>query len=97
MLIIRLFYCVLLALSVEFAPAANTCHRAIFSLNVNRGGSNGLSHTSTVAPGGAQESDSPLKLFVRTIKDARRHLVAAAAARTISIVAMYPVDTIKVR
>jgi hypothetical protein len=35
--------------------------------------------------------------FMRTIKEARRHLVAAGVARCVSITAMYPVDTIKVR
>jgi hypothetical protein len=38
----------------------------------------------------------PLKVFIQTIKEARRHLVAAAVARSVSIFAMYPVDTIKV-
>lgn len=32
-----------------------------------------------------------------TIKEARRHLSAAAVARSISIFTMYPVDTIKTR
>jgi hypothetical protein len=35
--------------------------------------------------------------FVQIIKNARRHLVAAGVARTVSIAAMYPVDTIKAR
>jgi hypothetical protein len=39
----------------------------------------------------------PIKLFTQTIKDARRHLAAAGVARCISIFAMYPMDTIKVR
>jgi hypothetical protein len=43
------------------------------------------------------KDDGPLKLFTQTIKDARRHLAAAGIARCISIFAMYPVDTIKVR
>jgi hypothetical protein len=41
-------------------------------------------------------ADGSLQTFVRTLKDARRHLAAAAAARTTSIFAMYPVDTFKV-
>ena len=44
-----------------------------------------------------QQAGGPLTTFVRTIKDARRHLVAAAVARSTSIFAMYPVDTIKTR
>jgi hypothetical protein len=43
------------------------------------------------------KDDGPIKLFTQTIKDARRHLAAAGIARCISIFAMYPVDTIKVR
>lgn len=41
--------------------------------------------------------NGPLQLFVSTIKEARRHLSAAAVARSISIFTMYPVDTIKTR
>lgn len=41
--------------------------------------------------------DSPVQIFVKTVLDARRHLVAAAVARSTSIFAMYPVDTIKTR
>jgi hypothetical protein len=43
------------------------------------------------------KNDGPIKVFTQTIKDARRHLAAAGIARCISIFAMYPVDTIKVR
>lgn len=42
-------------------------------------------------------NDGPLRIFVKTIKEARRHLVAAAVARSVSIFSMYPVDTIKTR
>lgn len=41
--------------------------------------------------------DGPLTLFTKTVKEARRHLAAAGVARSISIFAMYPVDTIKTR
>jgi Mitochondrial carrier protein len=41
--------------------------------------------------------NGPLQLFVSTIKEARRHLAAAAVARSVSIFAMYPVDTVKTR
>ena len=49
--------------------------------------------------GGASQpaTEGPLHVFLRTIKEARRHLVAAAVARSVSIFAMYPVDTIKTR
>jgi len=43
-----------------------------------------------------KNGDGPLRIFARTIMDSRRHLAAAAAARSTSIFAMYPVDTIKV-
>lgn len=39
----------------------------------------------------------PLKAFLSTIKDAQNHLAAAAFARGTSILAMFPVDTIKTR
>ena len=38
-----------------------------------------------------------LRVFARTIVGAKNHLAAAAAARCVSIFAMYPVDTIKTR
>jgi hypothetical protein len=41
--------------------------------------------------------NGPLQLFVSTIKEARRHLAAAAVARSVSIFVMYPVDTVKTR
>lgn len=39
----------------------------------------------------------PLQHFSRTIKDARRHLTAAAVARSISIFVMFPLDSWKTR
>lgn len=42
-------------------------------------------------------NNNPLRVFVQTIQNAKRHLVAAAAARGTSIVTMYPLDTFKVR
>jgi hypothetical protein len=41
--------------------------------------------------------EGPLVLLLNTIKEARRHLAAAAVARSVSIFSMYPVDTIKTR
>lgn len=49
------------------------------------------------AAGGATRGSGSMGTFVKTIMDARRHLVAAAVARSTSIFAMYPVDTIKTR
>lgn len=43
------------------------------------------------------EAGGPLSLFISTIKEARRHLAAAAVARSVSIFVMYPVDTVKTR
>jgi hypothetical protein len=37
-----------------------------------------------------------INVFLATIREARSHLAAAAVARSVSIFAMYPVDTIKV-
>ena len=54
-----------------------------------RGGSVGLvSEAATIGP---------IKAFYSVIHNARRHLVAAGVARSVSIFGMYPVDTIKVR
>jgi solute carrier family 25 (mitochondrial S-adenosylmethionine transporter), member 26 len=39
----------------------------------------------------------PFRVFVQTIQNGRRHLIAAAIARTTSIFIMYPVDAIKTR
>jgi len=56
-----------------------------------------------VARGGAKDgamattNEGPVQVFVKTVLNARRHLVAAAVARSTSIFAMYPVDTIKVK
>jgi solute carrier family 25 S-adenosylmethionine transporter 26 len=44
-----------------------------------------------------KNGETPVQLFVRTIQEARRHLLAAAAARSSSIFIMYPIDTIKTR
>lgn len=58
-----------------------------------RGGGGGRKN---VGGGVKATGEGPLQVFARTIKDSRRHLAAAAAARSTSIFAMYPVDTIKV-
>ena len=39
----------------------------------------------------------PLQTFVNTIKDAKQHLIAAAAGRGTSILIMFPLDVIKTR
>jgi len=46
---------------------------------------------------GGAAAPGALQIFVSTIKEARRHLAAAAVARSVSIFAMFPVDTIKTR
>ena len=56
--------------------------------------------STTTATGAPKRINSPeknaLDVFVSTIRNARHHLAAAAVARSVSIFAMYPVDTIKV-
>jgi Mitochondrial carrier protein len=42
-------------------------------------------------------SSTPFQVFVQTILDARRHLTAAAVARSTSIFLMYPADVFKTR
>jgi len=44
-----------------------------------------------------EKGQGPLQMFVNTVKESRRHLVAAAAARSVSIFVMFPIDTIKTR
>lgn len=44
-----------------------------------------------------QADVGPLQIFTRTVKDARRHLTAAAVARSTSIFIMYPADALKTR
>jgi hypothetical protein len=41
-------------------------------------------------------TSSPFQTFLSTIRESRKHLAAAAVARSVSIIGMYPVDTIKV-
>jgi hypothetical protein len=47
--------------------------------------------------GGGVSVAGPIGIFVQTIREAKRHLIAAAVARSVSIFGMYPVDTIKTR
>ena len=63
------------------------------TVNVHRGGA----RSASISVSGSVEKLGPVDTFVKTIKDARRHLAAAAVARATSIFAMYPVDTIKTR
>ena len=67
--------------------------------NVVAGGGSGAATSTRTAPGSppTKDAEGPLQIFSRTILDARRHLAAAAVARTTSIFAMYPVDSFKTR
>ena len=38
-----------------------------------------------------EKKENPLEVFVNTVKESRRHLAAAAAARSVSIFSMFPV------
>ena len=40
---------------------------------------------------------SAAQAFVKTVVDSKRHLAAAAVARSLSVFTMYPVDTVKTR
>jgi hypothetical protein len=46
--------------------------------------------------GGQAPQIPPFQSFLTSIHAARKHLAAAAVARSVSIVGMYPMDTIKV-
>lgn len=52
---------------------------------------------SKAAPVVPKTPESPFETFLQTIKESRKHLVAAAVARCTSISVMFPVDTIKTR
>lgn len=66
---------------------------------IGRGGGSSTrsSKKLSVKKDNTNEKDGPFQIFLQTIKDGRRHLMAAAIARTISIFIMYPVDAIKTR
>jgi len=59
------------------------------------------SHAEITTPGSCIDARGGkqgfLSNFVSTVKEARRHLAAAAVARSVSILTMYPVDTLKTR
>mmetsp|Transcript_12434 Transcript_12434/g.36633 ORF Transcript_12434/g.36633 Transcript_12434/m.36633 type:complete len:371 (-) Transcript_12434:270-1382(-) len=61
---------------------------------VPRGGGASRKHLSLLHE---EEEVGPMEVFLRTVRDARRHLCAAAAARCVSIFGMYPMDTVKTR
>lgn len=44
-----------------------------------------------------ERSPSIINVFIENLNNAKKHLVSAAVARSISIVGMYPLDTIKTR
>lgn len=46
---------------------------------------------------GQQSNGGPLKVFIDTVKESKKHLFAAGIARCISIFTMFPCDTIKTR
>jgi hypothetical protein len=77
--------CALLAVLVAAAQAS-----ARDSLVAVHGGGR-----SALASCPSKTKQGPLQLFAGTIMEARRHLAAAAVARSTSIFAMYPVDTVK--
>mmetsp|Transcript_1231 Transcript_1231/g.2622 ORF Transcript_1231/g.2622 Transcript_1231/m.2622 type:complete len:237 (+) Transcript_1231:153-863(+) len=83
---------------LPFQPIKRTYSSAIATtamLPIRGGGAAKLSKTATYSPPGS--ANTILKSFYQTVINARSHLAAAAAARAISIFAMYPIDTIKTR
>lgn len=44
-----------------------------------------------------EQSEGPLQLFIKTIQESKKHLIAAGVARSVSIFTMFPMDTIKTR
>lgn len=79
-------------LSCLVRAEANAAARAAIPISLRiRGGKAGGNTASPTKEGG------PFQTFVDTIKESRTHLAAAAAARSVSIFGMFPVDTIKTR
>jgi hypothetical protein len=81
LLLITLFLAALISPGARGASASARCSAE----SMKRGGA--LATTQS----------TPLRSFVSSIIDARRHLAAAAVARSVSIFGMYPIDTMKVR
>ena len=92
--------CALLAViqynSSSASPSVDQCqHPALW--NLRSGSSNKKVATpahnlNQSAP--KVELFGPLQTFAKTIKDAQRHLIAAAVARGVSILSMYPVGKV---
>jgi hypothetical protein len=64
----------------------------ITTTNVKRSVANGSTVINT-----DQVVTSPIQIFLQTILNSRKHLIAAAVARSTSIFIMYPADVIKTR
>ena len=66
------------------------------SNNYEAGVTSNVSRNVNLQPG-SSATRSPMQTFVETILNSRRHLMAAAVARSTSIFIMYPADVIKTR
>eukprot|EP00559_Dactyliosolen_fragilissimus_P006236 CAMPEP_0184871420 /NCGR_PEP_ID=MMETSP0580-20130426/40710_1 /TAXON_ID=1118495 /ORGANISM="Dactyliosolen fragilissimus" /LENGTH=421 /DNA_ID=CAMNT_0027374077 /DNA_START=227 /DNA_END=1492 /DNA_ORIENTATION=- len=62
-----------------------------------RGGAAANNNNNKAASIHSLSGFGPIQTFLQTLRDARKHLAAAAVARSVSIFGMYPVDTIKTR
>ena len=84
-----LFVCSLLSTHVRSIPVSTLSlhHDRDFLFNMRGGG-------KKVTPV-AVRKDGPLQVFVNTVKESKRHLAAAAAARSVSIFGMFPVGKLK--
>lgn len=91
-----LFVAFLVCLVLAGAVRANASSkpRLFSALTRARGGG---SIKATAAPSSSASTAGPLQSLFATIYNARQHLAAAAVARSVSILGMYPVDTIKTR
>jgi solute carrier family 25 S-adenosylmethionine transporter 26 len=77
------------AARIRRSPSSTSEAAATSTLDFRGGGSKSAAS--------APSQISALQNFCQTIRESRRHLAAAAAARSASILTMYPVDTIKTR
>jgi len=74
-----------------------TEHNSLFVIRGGGGGKKGAVAATVEEDESTTKEAGPIQLFVKTLKEARRHLMAAGVARCVSIFTMYPMDTIKTR
>jgi len=80
------------AMACKWSHASPISDRFHPLLNLRSGSNKKITTNTSNTPPSIQSKEilSPLQTFTKTIFDARRHLIAAAVARGVSILSMYP-------